>query len=132
MSVCTSYTFDVPGTPRPKGRPRVTSRGTYTPAHTREWEKAVGVAGYLAGLRPVEGPCMVQIWLRGSLRGDLDNYTKAILDGLNKVAYLDDRQVRRIEVWGLKGRESLCRVRVTRLGEGWEQGVEMPEVGREA
>lgn len=130
MSACACYTFDIPGTPRPKGRPRVTSRGAYTPAHTREWEQAVGTAGYLAGLRPVEGPCMVQVWLRGWGRGDLDNHVKAILDGLNGVAYPDDAQVKRIEAWRLAGKSKLCRVRVVRLEAGWDEAVEIPEVGR--
>jgi Holliday junction resolvase RusA-like endonuclease len=34
--------------------------------------------------------------LKSSLRGDIDNYLKATLDGLNGVAYADDKQVYRI------------------------------------
>lgn len=32
------------------------------------------------------------------LRGDVDNYAKSILDGLNNVAYVDDKQVRELKV----------------------------------
>lgn len=32
------------------------------------------------------------------LRGDIDNYAKAILDGLNKVAYEDDKLVYKLVV----------------------------------
>ena len=32
-----------------------------------------------------------------SLRGDVDNYVKSIMDGLNGVAYLDDGQVMNIK-----------------------------------
>jgi Holliday junction resolvase RusA-like endonuclease len=31
--------------------------------------------------------------LRSSMRGDLDNYSKLTLDALNKVAWVDDKQV---------------------------------------
>ena len=30
--------------------------------------------------------------------GDVDNYTKSILDGLNGIAYQDDKQVHHLEV----------------------------------
>jgi Holliday junction resolvase RusA-like endonuclease len=33
-----------------------------------------------------------------SLRGDIDNYVKTILDGLNEVAWEDDRQVLKLTV----------------------------------
>lgn len=32
------------------------------------------------------------------LRGDIDNYAKSIMDGLNGAAYTDDRLVRRLVV----------------------------------
>jgi Holliday junction resolvase RusA-like endonuclease len=34
------------------------------------------------------------------LRGDLDNYVKTLMDGLNGAAWLDDKQVH--GVWALK------------------------------
>lgn len=34
--------------------------------------------------------------------GDIDNYAKAISDGLNKFAYLDDKQVHHLEVFFTK------------------------------
>jgi crossover junction endodeoxyribonuclease RusA len=132
MSHCTSYVFDVPGTPRTKGRPRVTARGTYTPKLTKVWERAVGMSALVAGLRPCAGPVRVDVWLLGVLAGDVDNYCKAILDGLNGVAYADDAQVVQLAAHMVRGRGELCRVRVVRLEAGWEQAVEMPEVGREA
>jgi len=33
-----------------------------------------------------------------ALRGDIDNYVKSIMDGLNGIAYVDDKQVRRLKV----------------------------------
>lgn len=32
------------------------------------------------------------------LRGDLDNYAKSVLDALNKVAYIDDKQIHLLSV----------------------------------
>lgn len=37
--------------------------------------------------------------LRGTQQqGDLDNYAKSILDALNTIAYVDDRQIVRLEI----------------------------------
>jgi len=132
MTACpSSIVFDVPGKPRPKARPRVTSHGTYTPKAAADWEKVVGQYAFLAGLRPVEGACEVRVWLCGvGLTGDVDNYLKAILDGLNGVAYADDRQVKAAHVYKLAGRGALCRIEVVRLEAGWEEQVVMPEVGK--
>ena len=38
-----------------------------------------------------------EIIAESSLRGDVDNYVKSIMDGLNGVAYLDDGQVMNIK-----------------------------------
>jgi Holliday junction resolvase RusA-like endonuclease len=38
----------------------------------------------------------VDIETKSSLRGDIDNYVKTVLDGLNGVAWLDDKQVVKI------------------------------------
>lgn len=123
--------FDVHGTPRPKARPRVTSQGTYTPKSAAAWERLVGQSAWLAGARPhPKGvKVRVEVWLCGVAKaGDVDNYLKAILDGLNGVAYEDDRQVQAAAVYRLEGRGPLCRVQLTRLAEDWEGGVVLPEV----
>lgn len=80
-----------------KGRPRVTSRGTFTPKRTRDFEKLVKAAA--AAARPVEwkidGRYRVEICImpKTRRRADIDNQAKAILDGLNGVLYRDDYQV---------------------------------------
>lgn len=38
----------------------------------------------------------VDIDTKSSLRGDIDNYVKTVLDGLNGVAWADDKQVVKI------------------------------------
>lgn len=88
--------FTVPGKPAPKQRPRVGKNGhVYTPRATREYERQVAWAAKAAGLRPLAGPIEVQaaFCFAGRPTGDLDNYVKALLDGLKGIAYADDSQV---------------------------------------
>jgi Holliday junction resolvase RusA-like endonuclease len=98
--------YDFP--PRTKERVRVINRKAYTPQRTVEFERKVG-QGWLGP--KFEGPVYLIIELssdsfevevgpladrdkkRGN-RGDTTNYVKAIEDGLNGIAYGDDRQVR--------------------------------------
>ena len=94
----TVYSITIPGRPVPKGRPRLGVRGRkafiYTPPATREYEKLVGGVARCAGCKPLNGPLAVKLhlFIRGR-SGDVDNYCKSILDGLNGVAYEDDDQV---------------------------------------
>lgn len=79
----------------------------YTDKATRDYEKAIAEA-YLESNGPLfEGPVSLnvtfkkdvititisEIEIESSLRGDIDNLTKAIMDGLNGIAYKDDGQV---------------------------------------
>ncbi len=80
------------------------SIGMYTDKATREYEQAIKEA-YDGPL--FDGPVSMsvtftknkitisisEIEAESSLRGDLDNYVKSIMDGLNGVAYKDDGQV---------------------------------------
>ena len=100
--------------PRSKQRPRSTRSGhTYTPKETREYEKLI--SELYTGTTFAEGPLHVtlvfdndktEITIKelkpkrnpSKLRGDLDNYAKAILDALNGVAYTDDKQIISLEL----------------------------------
>ncbi len=90
-----------------KQRPVVTRGRAFTPRRTLEFEQAVA-EGWTGP--KFEGPCYMIVELHaddftvevGELdpntgkrprRGDADNYIKAIADGLNGVAYGDDKQV---------------------------------------
>ena len=104
--------------PRTKQRPRLgRRRKAYTPAATIEFERAVKEAWLEQheGEPPIEGPCgmvteigtdyiYVEVFpLEESQRpkyvtGDLDNYQKSIQDGLNGVAYGDDKQVHYLDL----------------------------------
>jgi Holliday junction resolvase RusA-like endonuclease len=105
-----TYGFIVEGRPRPKKRPRMTRRGrVYTPADPIAYEKTVADA-YDGPM--FEGPILVRIGYHKdcqtveieempdattALRFDIDNAIKATLDGLNGVAYPDDRMVYHVE-----------------------------------
>ena len=102
-----SFTITIPLKPKAKGRPRAGKYGMYTDKGTREYEEAIKNA-YIESKGPkFEGPVCLnvtftkdhitinikQIECESQLRGDIDNYLKSIMDGLNKVAFDDDKQV---------------------------------------
>mgnify|MGYP006268278319 CR=1 FL=1 len=98
-----------------KQRPRMSRRGrAYTPKATHIFENAVA-SGWNKNYWYGDSPIAIQIVLgkdwfdvtiseykseneKSPLRGDIDNYAKSILDGLNGVAFTDDSQVRSLEV----------------------------------
>lgn len=90
----------VPGRPVPKARPRFGTNGqVYTPTTTRDAERSIGWE-YRNNHReePLAGAVAVDItfYFRGTRAGDIDNYLKTVLDGLNGIAWLDDRQIMRL------------------------------------
>ncbi len=109
--------LDIPGKPLGKSRPRVTRRGiTYTPKATAEREKLVRTIFMETYHRtcPLTGALKVTIEavypvpvsasksrqaemmadkITPTVRPDVDNVAKLILDALNKTAYADDSQI---------------------------------------
>lgn len=101
-----SYTFTHAGKPQVKQRPRMGRNGrVYTPKATLEAEGELA-ADYDGPL--FEGPLALYMYffpnetvialsdtacVASPLRGDIDNYTKLVLDGLQGIAYPNDRQV---------------------------------------
>lgn len=103
--------------PVTKGRPRLgRRRKAYTPAKTQAFEAAIAEA-YQAAQLEHHGAQFLSVsveidrdgfWLLiepletsnrpVGVTGDVDNYVKAILDGLNTVAYNDDKQVEQFDV----------------------------------
>lgn len=104
----------VTGRPHPKERPRAVNGGPmYTPTKTRKAEELISKSWdgpkfegpvkvticvteeyAMIDVEPVEGIVMKDI----KLRGDIDNYAKTLLDGLNGQAWVDDAQVIKLEV----------------------------------
>ena len=110
--------FTLKGEPQGKDRPRFTSRGgyvrTYTSQKTAAYEQAVRQAYLESTDMILEGPIRVTIRAymsipssysktktqrmragreRPTKKPDVDNIAKVILDGLNHLAYDDDKQV---------------------------------------
>lgn len=107
QSFVDGVTVFVPHKPVPKGRPRMTRRGrVFTPKRTLDAETLVAEAW---GDNPKFTESVGVVMLLGSdgtlitvfpheaepqkLRGDIDNYVKTIMDGLNGKAWDDDKQV---------------------------------------
>lgn len=134
--------FTVPGKPMGKERPRVTTRGTYTPQKTKDYEEAVRKAFYEALLDRTDGYShdankvrlaevyitayfgVPRSWSLGKKRDsfhqpaprkpDADNIEKVICDALNGAAYKDDACVTELDVSKRYcGRDDEPRVEVT-------------------
>ena len=113
--------FEVIGTPVAKGRPRLSRYGAYTPEKTVNYENLVNLSFINSGCEPYINneplECIINLYksipksvskkkqqdmLLGKIRPiskpDLDNCIKSILDGLNKVAFNDDKQIVKIRM----------------------------------
>ena len=117
--------FTIPGEPVAQGRPRVTtingSPRMYDAPKSASYKGVVAMFASQAmrGKAPMEGSVMVFIkvkkriptsWskkkqaqalsgeIRPTGRPDVDNYTKAILDGINGIVFMDDSQVTHLTV----------------------------------
>ena len=109
--------FTIPGKPFGKARPRKGKFGVYNPRCNVEFEKRVSAA-YVAALGYTPEPTDKPIWLnidcyyaipkqtpkkkrelmlegkiQPMIKPDLDNVAKSIMDALNGLAYLDDKQI---------------------------------------
>lgn len=83
----------IPVKPRVKERPRFGRGKVYTTKRTSDFEKHIKQECCLAGFKPIEGFVKLTLVVSGKLRGDVDNYLKAVGDALNGVAYSDDKNV---------------------------------------
>lgn len=121
-----AITFNIPGKPFGKQRPRATARGgfarVYTPQETVSFERQVGVIARQLFDHPITGPVRIAViatfapaasWSKRKVaalvgqphtqKPDSDNIVKAIKDSLNRIAWVDDSQVAEMfvsKVWG--------------------------------
>ena len=101
--------FTVPGRPVPMARPRVTSRGTFTPKDCVAYKKVVSMVARNA-MRTAEAEmfdgepleCRVRFIFPlpksrknpyATSRPDLDNLYKSVTDAMNGIVYKDDSQI---------------------------------------
>ena len=101
--------FTVPGQPVPKARARVTKRGhAFTPPKTKAYSDLVGALCKAAAWQtgPLNGPVALSVnfIVKAPIRlpkdrslpttkPDIDNLIKAVMDGMNGIAWHDDAQV---------------------------------------
>ena len=115
--------FIIPGKAQAKQRPKFNrfSGRAYTPKQTVEYENWVKTCYFekYRGQKPLEKPLKVKIIayyevpksaskkkklqmlhneIFPTIKPDTDNIAKSILDSLNGIAYLDDKQVVKLEV----------------------------------
>jgi crossover junction endodeoxyribonuclease RusA len=113
------------GTLHLDGRPQAWQRAgrtksghSYTPPATLAYEQEIALAW--RGPREFAGAVKVTIAVIENQRqnaGDLDNYVKCILDALNGVAWVDDKQVIAIDA---KVHRKDSRPGLDVIVEGWE------------
>lgn len=69
----------------------------YLSEEGKRYQKFVGQIALAVGVRPVSGDVDVRVEVyRPQKSGDLDNIFKATFDSLKGIAWIDDKQVRRI------------------------------------
>jgi len=132
-------TFMVEGTPIPKGRPRFARRGkfvsTYSPKTTVDYESKVSESAKLAmgASEPLETPVGAYIYItlpvpasyskkrtqaclsgqeRPTKKSDIDNYCKAIFDGMNGIVFVDDSLVVSLHATKVYGTVGMVEVMV--------------------
>ena len=113
------FTFEIPGKPRAKQSARAvaTTNGIrfYQPTEVVNYHARIGAVARTVITEPLTGAVALRLsvvlrtpvsWSktrkarlnRATVRPDLDNTTKAFMDGLNGIAWVDDRQVIKLEV----------------------------------
>ena len=142
--------FVIKGIPKVKQRPRFATRKgkviTYTPKATASFENLVRLKADEEFARPLEGPIRLAIrfymprpkrliWktkpmpeIYSDKRPDIDNLAKAVIDGLNSVAFKDDAQVADLHItkkYHAGNGESKTIVIVENIKEGNDQ-IQLP------
>ena len=131
------YEFEVPGTIKGKGRPRVNSYTgmIYTPTTTKDYEclveqyfllrypKFKTLEGRLSvsitatfnipkSTKKVDKEKMLQNELSPTKKPDIDNIVKIILDAMNKFAFKDDTQITKLSVEKIYGTEEKVSISI--------------------
>ncbi len=86
----------IPGRPVPAVR--MTQKGKFTSKQAQRYlayKDKVGWTAKAQGVKPLKGRVIIDItvFLSGGTEPDWDSLGKGICDGLNKIAYEDDRQI---------------------------------------
>lgn len=95
------FKITVPGRPVPAVR--MTRKGAYVKKSAQRYlnyKKEVAWIAISKKVKQIEGPveAKIDVFLSGGKQGDVDNYAKSLTDALNKLAYKDDQQIKRLTV----------------------------------
>lgn len=139
-----AFSFIVPGPPVPKGRPRFTRQGgVYTPPETVKFERHIihsfrekamyepykldqEKAAELDITFAIEIPkswsktkkeAALNQSIRPTVKPDLDNLQKAILDGLNGFAWKDDKFITQITARKIYADKGYTEIKITQVAE---------------
>lgn len=125
-----------------KERPRHRQGGVpYTPKRTRDFEKAIGTGTRKVMSAPLACPIEITIDIIEAMpksmtqdervlaeealvfptRGDLDNKVKAVTDGMNGAAYIDDAQIVTIIASRRYGKADKITVTLRQVGLSYQQ-----------
>lgn len=111
-----TYKIVIPGRPVPKGRPRFNRKTgvVYNPERTRQYEQLVGWCAKQIFKKPLKNELAVYIdvYVKNNVFPDIDNIAKSILDGMQGVAYENDRQIYFLSVQRLRGKDEYVEVRI--------------------
>ena len=118
--------FTIYGKPQGKARPRFANGHAYTPKQTADYERQIKNAFIAAGGEKIENDGVIieidvyykktaadKKKLSPTKKPDIDNICKIVLDGLNGVAYADDKQVISLtanKYFALKGERTEIRI----------------------
>lgn len=107
--------FTIPGRPVPAVR--MTQRSKWKNERAKKYLTYKGTVGWAA--KAVRCPRFkgrvrvdIDLYIQGGRIGDVDNYAKSILDGLNGVAWFDDEQVAELHVYRHASKPQRAVVRV--------------------
>ena len=129
--------FTVLGEPRGKARHRTTRSGfTYTPKETIEYENLVRLSFQEAYPEHIPLDCEVDVLIEAyysipttfskkkrelaldnvinpTKKPDVDNIAKSILDSLNKIAFIDDKQVTSCAIYKMYAEKPRVEVQIS-------------------
>lgn len=120
--------FVVPGPPVPKGRPRTGKGRIYTDPKTRAAEEAIALLARSATRTPLEGAVSLSLTFvlerppstkraDPTVRPDVDNYAKTVMDACNGIVWADDAQVVTLSAAKRYGDRAMTIVTATPLVE---------------
>lgn len=108
----------IPGRPVPKQRPRFGRGGhVYTPSKTKQYEELVGWYAKQYIPQPINENIAlhIRVYVKNNVFPDIDNIAKSIMDGLNGIAYNDDKQVACLTIQRLQGEEERAEIEIEKI-----------------